>query len=610
MYPATHCKKRTCRINTYVALHQALQINHRPAKPSLPGRDCRGILCDCAQTCVLLNTIARQHALNSLPSRWLRAPGALLIRPSASLHRIAGGEGLVFERIPSTMTTFSDLGLDPLLLKALEAEGYSAPTPIQAKAIPPALEGRDVLGLAQTGTGKTAAFTLPILHRLAANPARPMPRTARALILTPTRELAVQIGESLATYSRFMRLKRAVVFGGVGMTPQIRFMANGVDILVATPGRLLDHVNQGTIRLNGTEIVVLDEADRMLDMGFINDVKRLFRGFPAHRQTLLFSATMPRIVEELTTDYLRDSVRVEVAPQATTAERIEQRVLFVHRNDKRDLLADLLNADGVSRAIIFTRTKHGANRVAEQLAEQGISADALHGDKSQGARQKALNGFRRGNIRALVATDIAARGIDVDGITHVINYELPNEPESYVHRIGRTARAGAGGIALSFCDNEEIAYLRAIEKAIRMQVPMHLEHGFHNTDIASLYASGRYVAPPKRGGGGGGGRPGGGRPSGKPGGERNRRDRDGNGFPSQGRPPRRDDTGRPQRDGERAAAGFSSGKPAARGPGREFSNSDRPGPARRSSSGKGFGAERDFGGRSNMERRFQNRRPA
>ncbi|NKD87085.1 DEAD/DEAH box helicase [Haematospirillum sp. 15-248] len=521
------------------------------------------------------------------------------------------------------MTPFSDLGLDPRLLKALEEEGYSIPTPIQGKAIPPALEGRDVLGLAQTGTGKTAAFTLPILHRLACNPMRPAPRTARALILTPTRELAVQIGDSLAAYSRFMRLKRAVVFGGVGMGPQVRFMANGVDVLVATPGRLLDHVNQGTIRLNGTEIVVLDEADRMLDMGFIHDVKRLFRGLPPNRQTLLFSATMPRAVEELTTDYLRESVRVEVAPQSTTAERIEQRVLFVHRGDKRDLLTDLLNSNEVSRAIVFTRTKHGANRVVEHLSEQGIRADALHGDKSQGARQKALNGFRKGIVRALVATDIAARGIDVDGITHVINYELPNEPESYVHRIGRTARAGAGGIALSFCDNEEIAYLRSIEKAIRMQVPMELEHAFHNTDIASLYASGRYVAPPKRGGGGG--RPGGGRHQGKPGGERTRpgRDRDdrsasfsgrtrndGQHFSSRRNDPAQGEGGRrPPREGQQAQDGHRAGKPFRQGERRSFHADDRSGGERRGPD-REFGQKRGFGGRSNMERRFQNRKPA
>jgi len=393
------------------------------------------------------------------------------------------------------MTTFAELDLIEPLLTAVAAEGYTIPTPIQAAAIPHLLAGRDVLGIAQTGTGKTAAFALPILQRLHAAPRRAQPKSARTLILTPTRELAVQIGEGFATYGRNLTLRHTVVFGGVGQNPQVQALARGLDVLVATPGRLLDLIEQGLIQLNSVEIFVLDEADRMLDMGFIRDVRKIVARLPAARQNLLFSATMPDAVAQLAAGMMaKDCARVEVAPPATTVERIEQRVLFVDRGDKRDLLVDILKDRAVNRAIVFTRTKHGANRVAEQLQKSGVTADAIHGNKSQNARQKALNDFKDGRLRALVATDIAARGIDVDGVTHVINFELPNEPESYVHRIGRTARAGADGIALSLCDADEVSYLKAIERITRTVVTIDPGHEWHAEAVARLYASPRGAA--------------------------------------------------------------------------------------------------------------------
>lgn len=405
------------------------------------------------------------------------------------------------------MTSFKDLGLAEPLIFALDAEGYTNPTPIQEQAIPQLLAGHDVLGIAQTGTGKTAAFALPILHRIAGDKRRAAPRTVRHLILTPTRELAVQINDGFAAYGRNLRFRRACIFGGVGQGPQVRALNGGVDVMVATPGRLIDLMDQGFVNLSGVESLVLDEADRMLDMGFIHPVRKIAALLPAGRQTLLFSATMPKAVADLAAFLLRDPVRVEVTPVSSTAERIEQKVLFVNREHKRNLLLDLLRSKGVGRAIVFTRTKHGANRVAEQLAKDGVPADAIHGNKSQNARQRALDAFRSGEVRALVATDIAARGIDIDNVTHVINFELPNEPESYVHRIGRTARAGAEGIALSFCDAEEVAYLRQIEKTIQQPVPVDVEHGYHAEPVARLFASGKGSAPKR--GGGGGGRPGG-----------------------------------------------------------------------------------------------------
>jgi ATP-dependent RNA helicase RhlE len=381
--------------------------------------------------------------------------------------------------------TFAQLGLAENLLNALKSEGYETPTPIQAATIPLLLEGRDVLGIAQTGTGKTAAFALPILHRLATTRTRYVPKCPRALILTPTRELAVQISQGFGTYGQFMRFKRALVFGGVGQFPQVKSLANGTDVLIATPGRLLDLMNQGHIKLDFVEVLVLDEADRMLDMGFIHDVKRIAATLPKKRQTLLFSATMPNSVADLAASLLDNPQRVEITPAATTVERIEQKVLFVTKENKRPLLAHMMKHHAIKRAIVFTRTKHGADRVAEQLEKTGVTAQAIHGNKTQSARQKALEAFKRGDVRALVATDIAARGIDIDGITHVINFELPNEPESYVHRIGRTARAGADGIALSFCDAEEVGYLKTIERTIRQSIPSHDDHDFHAEGIAS-----------------------------------------------------------------------------------------------------------------------------
>jgi ATP-dependent RNA helicase RhlE len=370
------------------------------------------------------------------------------------------------------VTSFAELGLIEPIQRAVRAENYATPTPIQVQAIPHLLQGHDLLGCAQTGTGKTAAFALPILQRLAADPRRPGPRACRVLVLTPTRELAAQIEASFAAYGRHLRLSRAVVFGGVGQGPQVHALARGVDILVATPGRLLDLMGQSHIRLDRLEVFVLDEADRMLDMGFIDDVQKVIRTLPTKRQSLFFSATIPPEIVKLAERILTDPVRVGVRPVASTAERIEQRVMFVERADKRPLLDELLKDAAIDRVLVFTRTKHGADRVVKQLARDGVAADAIHGNKSQGARTRALERFRTGAGRVLVATDIAARGIDVDGITHVINYDLPNLPESYVHRIGRTARAGRSGIAISFCDAEERAYLRAIEALIKVRIPV------------------------------------------------------------------------------------------------------------------------------------------
>lgn len=366
-----------------------------------------------------------------------------------------------------TVKTFAELGVAEPLLRALAADNYEQPTPIQAQAIPPLLESRDLLGIAQTGTGKTAAFSLPLLQHLSANRVQPMPRTARALILAPTRELAIQISESLRAYGRNVGLKQAVVMGGVPQRPQIKAMQRGVDILIATPGRLLDLVEQRHIDLRATGHFILDEADRMLDMGFIRDVRRIIKILPHKRQSLQFSATMPAEIARLAGEILNDPVRVEIAAKTVAVERIDQRLYHVDGAGKRDLLTQLLGDRSLSRVIVFTRTKHGADRVVKQLAQANVQAAALHGNKSQGQRQVALAEFRRGRTRVLVATDIASRGIDVDDVSHVINYELPHEPESYVHRIGRTARAGAEGIAISFCDHSERGRLRDIERLIK-----------------------------------------------------------------------------------------------------------------------------------------------
>jgi ATP-dependent RNA helicase RhlE len=375
-------------------------------------------------------------------------------------------------------TSFSDLALIEPIQRALTAEKYSTPTPIQTQAIPHLLAGRDLLGIAQTGTGKTAAFGLPILQRLFQDKTPAGPKGARALILTPTRELAIQIADSLRTYGRHLHLRLALVYGGVGQRPQVDSLARGVDILIATPGRLLDLMGQGHVRLGGLSVFVLDEADRMLDMGFIRDVRRIAATMPQRRQSMLFSATMPADIADLAGSMLHDPVKVAVTPVASTVELIDQRVLFVDTANKRALLTAMLSDSSIGRALVFTRTKHGANRVAEQLERSRINAEAIHGDKAQNARQRALANFRSGRTRVLVATDIAARGIDIDGITHVINFELPNMPESYVHRIGRTARAGASGIALSFCGPDERAYLRDIERLTRRPLTVVPDHPY------------------------------------------------------------------------------------------------------------------------------------
>ena len=365
---------------------------------------------------------------------------------------------------------FSELGLADPLQHALIARNHLIPTPIQARAIPELLAGRDVLGIAQTGTGKTAAFALPILHKLFESRGSNGPRGPRALVLAPTRELASQIGEEFRAYGKDLHLCQTVIFGGVNQKPQVNALNRGVDIIIATPGRLLDLMDQRRLRLDTVEFLVLDEADRMLDMGFVHDVRKIIATVPKTRQSLLFSATMPGEVARLSGEILRDPVRVEVTPQATLIERLEQSVYHVQAAAKTALLAGILEDPALARVIVFARTKHRANRVAEQLGKRGVDAEAIHGNKSQGARERALKRFRAGEARVLVATDIAARGIDVDSVTHVINYEIPNEPESYVHRVGRTARAGAGGAALSFCDPAERAYLRDIERLIRRRL--------------------------------------------------------------------------------------------------------------------------------------------
>ena len=388
------------------------------------------------------------------------------------------------------MTDFSGFQLAQPIQRALRDEGYATPTPIQEKALPVLLDGHDLVGIAQTGTGKTAAFALPILNRLANAAGKTKSKRPQALILAPTRELAAQIGDSLAAYGRYLGLRFSVVFGGTSIRPQIRNLERGVHVLVATPGRLLDLISQGCVQLGSVEFFVLDEADRMLDMGFIRDVRKIVATLPPQRQTALFSATMPAAIEDLAATLLSNPERVEATPQASTAERVEQSVLFVSKDNKRALLTELLKDRAIERVLVFTRTKHGANRVAQHLHATGVAADAIHGNKSQSARQRALKDFRAGRIRALVATDIAARGIDVDGVTHVINFELPVDPESYVHRIGRTARAGNTGIAISFCDHGERATLRDIERTIRQPVAPHADHPFHAAEIADA-AGGR-----------------------------------------------------------------------------------------------------------------------
>ncbi|MES1926035.1 DEAD/DEAH box helicase [Salinisphaera sp. T31B1] len=405
--------------------------------------------------------------------------------------------------------SFDQLGLAPSLLEAVAAEGYSTPTPIQAKAIPAVLEGQDVLAAAQTGTGKTAAFTLPLLHRLGQDTAT----KPRVLVLTPTRELAAQVEQSVKTYGRGGHLRSTVIFGGVGYQPQISAFRKGVDIIVATPGRLLDHLQQGNVDLSGLETLVLDEADRMLDMGFIHDIKRVLKHVPAKRQTLLFSATFSKDIRKLAASLLHKPVEIDVAPRNATADRIDQKVVMVEKSRKRALLSHLIGTGDWSQVLVFTRTKHGANRLVKQLETDGLSAAALHGNKSQNARTKALDGFKAGTLRVLVATDIAARGIDIDALPHVVNYELPNVPEDYVHRIGRTGRAGSAGEAVSLVGPDERKYLKDIEKLIGSSIERMVVEGIDlrsaghdepEDDRPPRRDNGGGNRPPKRGGGRGG----------------------------------------------------------------------------------------------------------
>ena len=376
------------------------------------------------------------------------------------------------------MKNFEALGLSKKLLEAVESEGYTNPTPVQEQSIPPLLAGRDVLGVAQTGTGKTAAFALPVLQILNRSKKHGK-RHIKALILSPTRELAAQIGERFSAYGENLDIRHKVIFGGVNQNPQVRALQKGIDILVATPGRLLDLINQGHIDISKVEFFVLDEADRMLDMGFIRDIQKVLKLLPNKRQNLLFSATMPKSISDLAGSFLNNAVMIDVSPKEITVDRIKQKIMFVRKADKRRLLVNLIKDEKVRCGIVFTRTKHGANRLVKQLDQSRINAAAIHGNKSQGARTKALAGFKDGSIAILVATDIASRGIDVDGITHVFNYDLPNEPESYVHRIGRTARAGRSGIAYGFCDESESGYLVGIQQLIGQEIDADVGHEFH-----------------------------------------------------------------------------------------------------------------------------------
>ena len=375
--------------------------------------------------------------------------------------------------------SFENLNLIEPILRALKTEGYTEPTPIQAEAIPVVLKGRDLLGCAQTGTGKTAAFAIPILQLLNASQGQDgSPKPIKALILTPTRELAVQIGESFTAYGKHTGLRHTVIYGGVSQFSQTEALKRGVDILIATPGRLLDLMNQRFVHLHHVKMFVLDEADRMLDMGFINDVKKVIAKLPAKRQTLFFSATMPPVISKLADSILFEPVNVEVTPVSSTVDKIQQSVYYVSKGDKKSLLIHLLKDKAIESALVFTRTKHVADRITKELLKAGVKAAAIHGNKSQNARQNALTDFKNKKIRVQVATDIAARGIDVDNLSHVINYELPNVPETYVHRIGRTGRAGLSGVAMSFCDGEEKAYLKDIQKLIGIQVPVIDEHPY------------------------------------------------------------------------------------------------------------------------------------
>ena len=379
---------------------------------------------------------------------------------------------------------FTSLKLCQPLLDALDEIGYVTPTPIQAKTIPDLIEGRDMLGCAQTGTGKTAAFALPILNAMAENPPTGS-RRIRAIMLCPTRELASQIHDNIGQYARYLDIRSMVMFGGVSQRPQVNNLRRGVDILVATPGRLLDLISQGYVDLSHVQFLVLDEADRMLDMGFIRDIRKILAQIPKKRQSLLFSATMPHSIVELSRGMLYNPISVSITPESTTVEAIEQSLMFVMRSDKRCLLTYIIEEERPEKVLVFSRTKHGCNRIVKQLGQDGIEALAIHGNKSQGAREKALRRFRNGALQVLVATDVASRGIDVSDISHVINLDLPNEPDVYVHRIGRTGRAGQGGIAIAFCDENEGEYLRGIEKTIRQDIPVDEDQPFHSENARS-----------------------------------------------------------------------------------------------------------------------------
>jgi len=466
----------------------------------------------------------------------------------------------------TVLTDFTSLGLAEPLLRALAAQDYVNPTPIQQQAIPHVMAGRDLIGIAQTGTGKTAAVALPILHRLATDRRDTPKRSCRTLVLSPTRELASQIAESFRVYGKFLKLSTRVVFGGVSMNNQIRDLVGGVDVLVATPGRLLDLIRNRAFRLDDIEVFVLDEADQMLDMGFIHDIKRLVKLLPEVRQTLFFSATMAKEIGNLADTLLDDPAKVAVTPVATTAERIAQHVIFVEGQRKQALLHKLLENPAIERALVFSRTKHGANKIAGRLADAGHPAAAIHGNKSQAQREKALADFKAGRSRLLIATDIAARGIDVDGVTHVINFDLPNVPESYVHRIGRTARAGAEGIAISFCAGDERAYLRDIERTTRTPVPVMPNPLGEGEGIVTSDRDDRPARPQqhRRPGGGGG------RGFGSRDGQGQRRD-DRGGRPEQGRSeqrgPRQDTRGESRNGG----GGERNARPSGGAP-----RSDRP----------------------------------
>jgi ATP-dependent RNA helicase RhlE len=456
----------------------------------------------------------------------------------------------------SRLTTFNDLGLAEPILRALREQQYASPTPIQLQAIPTVRDGHDLIGIAQTGTGKTAAFALPILDRLAANRKRPERKSCRVLVLSPTRELSAQILDSFQTYGRHLRLGTALAIGGVKMGPQIRALANGTDVFVATPGRLLDLMRSRAVTLDHVETFVLDEADRMLDMGFIHDIRTIVGKLPAQRQTLLFSATMPQAISELAGKMLRNPKTVAVTPIATTAEKIAQRVIHVDRAAKPALLADVLKTEPIERALVFTRTKHGADKIVRVLAKSGIAAHAIHGNKSQNQRTRVLADFRDGRIRTLIATDIAARGIDVDGISHVINYDLPEVPESYVHRIGRTARAGAEGVAISFCAGDETPLLRAIEKTIRLAIPA-------SGRVPQAKPQQHNGRPHQKPNGRPHGHQGNGRPQPQANGQRRHGHQNGNGH---GKPAQRPQTHRPQpsSDGTIGSVAFMHRKPAPR----------------------------------------------